>query len=138
MNSVTLAESLGGANDFLLHFLSAVILVLAFSVVYLRVTPYPELRLIREGKVAPALSFSGALLCFVIPVASAIAHSVSLLDMVVWSLIALVIQIAVFLALRICFSDLCRGIAANDPAPAVLLGVASMAAGILNAASMTY
>ena len=138
MNTVTIAESLEGANGFLLHFLVAVVLVALFSAIYVRITPYAEFRLIREGKVAPAISFSGALLGFVIPLASAIAHSISFLDMLVWSVVALVVQVLVFLVLRTCFSGLCRRIAADETAPAILLGVLSLAAGILNAASMTY
>jgi len=138
MNSVTITESLGGINGFFLNFLAAVALVVIFSVLYVWITPYAEFRLIREGKVAPAVSFSGALLGFVIPLASAISQSVSFLDMLVWSVVALVVQVLVFLVLRTCFSGLCRGIAADELAPAILLGVLSLAAGILNAASMTY
>ncbi len=138
MGGVTLTESLGGVDGFLLHFLASVVLVGAFSLLYVRITPYAEFRLIRAGKVAPAVSFSGALLGFVIPLASAVAQSVSFLDMLVWSGIALAVQILVFLALRACFGDLCRGIADDRLAPALLLGVLSLAAGILNAACMTY
>ncbi len=138
MNSVTLAESLGGINGFFLNFLAAVILVFLFSVLYVRITPYAEFRLIREGKVAPSVSFGGALLGFVIALASAITQSVSFLDMLVWSGVAFVVQVLVFLVLRVCFHDLCREIAENELAPAILLAVLSVAAGILNAASMTY
>ncbi len=138
MNGVTITESLGGVDGFLLHFLASVVLVALFSALYVRITPYAEFRLIREGKVAPAVSFSGALLGFVIPLASAITQSVSFLDMLVWSVVALVVQMLVFLGLRICFSGLCKEIAADDLAPAILLGVLSLAAGILNAACMTY
>ncbi len=138
MNTSTMVESLGGLNDFFLHFLAAVVLVALFTAVYVRITPYAEFKLIHEGKVAPAVSFSGALLGFVIPLASAIAQSTSFIDMVIWAVIALVVQILVFLLLRSCFGDLCRGIAANELAPAILLGVLSLAAGILSAACLTY
>ena len=138
MNSVTMAESLGGLNGFLLNFLTAVVLVVLFSALYVRITPYAEFRLIREGKVAPAVSFGGALLGFVIPLASAISESVSFLDMLVWSVVAFVVQVLVFLVLRACFAGLCREIADDELAPAILLAVFSLAAGILSAASMTY
>lgn len=138
MGAVTLAESLGGLNGFFLHFLISVILVLVFSMLYVRITPYAEFKLIRAGKVAPAVSFSGALLGFVIPLASAIVHSVSLLDMLVWSGIAFVVQVLVFFLLRAFFDNLCRGIADDKLAPAIFLAVLSLAAGILNASCMTY
>ncbi|HYS43450.1 MAG TPA: DUF350 domain-containing protein [Geobacteraceae bacterium] len=138
MDSITITESLGGLNGFLLDFLAAVVLTTLFTALYVRITPYAEFRMIHEGKVAPAISFSGALLGFVIPLASAIAHSVSFLDMLVWAVVALVVQMLVFLVLRACFGDLSRQIADNEPAPAILLGVLSLAAGILNAACLTY
>lgn len=138
MNSVTVLESLGGVNGYSLHFLAAALLVVVFCLLYVRITPYPEFKLIAEGKVAPAVSFSGALLGFVISLSSAISQSVSFLDMLIWAGIALLVQLLVFLALRFFFSDLSRSIAANQLAPAILLGVLSLAAGILNAACMTY
>ncbi len=136
LNSI--AESLVGINAFFLNFLAAALLVALFSAIYVRITPYAEFKLIAEGKVAPAVSFGGALLGFVIPLASAIAHSISFLDMLIWAGIALAVQVMVFIVLRISFAGLCRGIENNEVAPAILLGVFSLAAGILNAASMSY
>jgi putative membrane protein len=138
METLTVAQSLAGLTDFFLHFLAGALLVLLFCLIYVRVTPYPEFRLIQEGKTAPAVSLGGALLGFVIPLAGAIAESVSLLDMVVWALVALVLQVLVFLVLRLCFSNLCRNIAEDQMAPAILLAVLSLCAGILSAASMSF
>jgi len=138
METVTLVESLEGLNAFLVMFVAGLVLTLLFAAIYVRITPYAEFAMIREGKAAPAVSFSGALLGFVIPLASAITHSVSYLDMLVWSLVALIVQVLVFLALRSCFAGLCKGIAADVLAPAILLGALSLAAGILNAACMSY
>jgi len=138
MESLTIMDSLAGLASFLGYFTAAVLLLLLFSLVYGRVTPYSEFRLIKDGKVAPAVSFVGALLGFVSPLASAITHSVALLDMIVWAVIALVVQIGVFLILRLLFADLCREIAADGLSAAILLGGVSFAVGILNAACMSY
>ncbi len=131
-------ELLAGLNGFLLHFLAAGLLVALFSLIYIRITPYPEFRLIREGKVAPAISFSGALLGFVVALAGAIVNSVSFADMLIWSVVALVVQITVFSGLRALFPELCESIAEDRPAPAILLGALSLAAGLLNASCMSY
>ena len=137
MDLASVLESLGGVNGYFLHFLASIVLTVLFSLLYVRITPYPEFRLITQGKVAPAVSFSGALLGFVISLASAISQSVSFVDMLVWAGVALLVQLLVFLSLRFTFSGLSRAIAANELAPAVLLGALSLAAGILNAACMT-
>lgn len=138
MESVTVMQSLAGLTGFFTHFVAATLLVTLFAAVYIWVTPYPEFRLIHEGKVAPAISFSGALLGFVLPLASAIVNSISFLDMVVWALVALVVQILVFFLLKMLFSNLCSDIADNRTAPAILLGVLSLAAGIINAACISF
>lgn len=136
--AITIGESLAGFPGFLLHFAVALLLLGLFCIVYAGVTPYPEFKLIREGKVAPAISFSGAVLGFVIPLGSAIAESVSFVDMVIWALVALAAQILVFFALRFAFAGLVRDIADDRRGPAIFLGVMSVAVGMLNSACMTY
>lgn len=131
-------NSLEGLPGFLAYFGSAVILMVLFGWVYIQVTPYREITLIRDGNVAAAIAFSGAVLGYAMPVASVIAHSVSLLDMVVWSVVALLVQIAVYVAARIIMPGIVSDIPNNRPAPAVLLAVMSIIAGLLNAACMTY
>ncbi len=138
MEQLTIAESLAGLGSFIAYFGAGAALLVFFCLVYGWITPYPEFRLIREGMVAPAVSFSGALLGFVIPLASAISHSVALLDMVIWALVALTVQVLVFIGLRLFIVDLAKEIADDRPAPAILLAVLSLAAGILSAACMSY
>lgn len=138
MEPVTVTESLAGLGSFLGYFSAAVVLLVIFTLVYSWVTPYREFRLIREGKTAPAVSFIGAMLGFVAPLASVISHSVALLDMLAWAVVALVVQIVVFLVLRLLFAGLCREIAADRLPAAILLGGLSLAVGILNAACMSY
>ena len=134
-----LTQSLAGLPSFLFYFATAMGLLALFLVVYVLITPYREFTLIREGNVAAAASLSGAMLGFVLPLASAIAHSVGLLDMVIWGVIALLIQILVYLVARfLLFPDLSRDIPAGRVATGVFLGALSIAIGILNAACMSY
>jgi putative membrane protein len=131
-------ESFSGLYAFLGYFTGAAVLLVLFCLVYLQVTPYPELRLVKEGKTAPAISFGGAVIGFVLPLASAIAHSVNFVDMLLWALVALVVQLLVFFILRVAFPGLITGIADDRIAPAIVVATFSTAAGVLNAASMTW
>ena len=130
--------SLGGFDDFLVYFVSSLVLLALFVAIYLRVTPYRELALIREGNVAAAASLSGAILGFILPLASAIAHSVNFADMVTWGAIALVVQIAAYCVARLLLPRLTQAIPEGRVAEGTLLGVLSFGVGILNAACMTY
>jgi putative membrane protein len=74
----------------------------------------------------------------VLPLASAIAHSVSPLDMVAWGVIALVVQLIVYAVTSRLVPHFREAIVADRAAPATLLATLAVSAGILNAASMTY
>ena len=134
----TLLESLSGLIGFCKYFGAAVGFVVVFCQVYCWITPYNELKLVREGNVAPAVSFGGALIGFILPLHSAISHSVGFIDMLIWAVVAMVVQLTVFGIVRLLFKSLVREIENNHMAAATLLAFFSLAIGILNAASMTY
>ena len=79
-----------------------------------------------------------SLLGFTLPVVSAIAHAANVVDCLIWSLIALVVQIVVYFIVKIPVPNLSARIAAGELAAAIWLGLSSLAAGALNAASMIY
>lgn len=133
-----ISQSLAGLPSFLLYFVLGLALITAFVAVYVRVTPYNEIALIREGNAAAAVSLSGALLGFVLPLASAIAHSIGPVDMIVWASIAFVVQIAVYFAVARVVPRFAEAIRAGRVSAATLLAAMSVAVGVLNAASMTY
>ncbi len=130
--------SLQGLDEFLVYFAMCIGFVAVFLSVYVHITPYREIALIREGNCAAAASLSGTLVGFVLPLASAVEHSVNPYDLAIWATIALVVQLLVYLATRMILPDLARDIPAGKVASGVFLGAMSASAGILNAASMSY
>ena len=130
--------SLEGLDEFLVFFGLAVAFVAIFLVLYVKITPYDELKLIREGNTAAAASLSGALIGFTLPLASSIVHSVHPWDMMIWGAIALVVQLLVFVLVRFTLVNVTRRVPQGEVASGVLLGAVSICAGMLNAASMTY
>jgi putative membrane protein len=129
--------TLAGLPAFLAYFCVSIVIVVGYLYLYTRMTPHDEFELIRHNVPGAAISLGLSLLGFSLPVASAIAHAVNIVDCVIWSLIALVVQIVVFYVVRIPIPDLSKRIAAGEIAPAVWLGLASLAAGVLSAASMS-
>lgn len=124
--------------DFLLYFVCAITLLMVFLIVYTRLTPQHEWRLIREGNAAAAISLGAAIIGFCLPLASAISYSQSLLDMLIWGSVALVIQWGAFIAARMLFPGLPKRIEADDKAAATIAAAISLGSGILNAACLTY
>ena len=74
---------------------------------------------------------------FCLPLANTIAHSVSLTDVVLWALVALVVQVIVHVGLRLMLPDLRRAVEANEPAAGITAGGFSVCFGLINAACLT-
>jgi putative membrane protein len=133
-----LLQSLAGLPAFLVYFCTGVVAVVLYLLVYMRITPHDEFKLIRDNVPSAAISLGLSLLGFVLPLVSAIIHAANVVDCLIWSVIALIVQVAVYFAVRIPVPNLSSRIAAGELAPAIWLGLASLAAGALNAASMVY
>jgi len=131
-------DSFAGFDDFLVYLALALVLLALFIVIYIRVTPYREMALIREGNMAASFSLSGSLLGFIIPLAAAVQHSVSLVDMAIWGLIAMVVQIAAFVVVKLLIPSITEDIPAGKGAQGFFLGSLSLGVGLLNAACMSY
>ncbi len=131
-------DSFAGFDDFLVYLALSFLLLAMFVAIYVRVTPHREIALIRAGNLGAAFSLSGALLGFIVPLASAVQHSVSLVDLAIWGLIALVVQIGAFVVVKVSIPTLTEDIAAGNSAQGFFLGALSLGVGLLNAACMTY
>ena len=136
--AVTVTSSLSGLPLFLAYFCVSLIAVIGYLYLYTYLTPHDEFELIRADKPGAAISLGLSLLGFALPVASAIAHAANIVDCIVWSVIALIVQVGVYYLLRIPVPDLSKRIASGQLAPAIYLGLASATAGLLSAGSMTW
>ena len=131
-------DSFAGFDDFLIYLGVSLALLYLFVWIYIRVTPWREMALIREGNMAAAFSVSGAILGFIVPLSSAVRFSVNLVDMVIWGVIALAVQVAAFIIIKLLVPTVAQDIAAGNSAQGFFLGAASLAVGLLNAACMSY
>jgi len=126
------------ALAFVVAFVAAGLFTVIFKIVYQWVTPYNEGKLIREGNVAAALALGGALVGYVIPLASALSNTVTLLEFCAWAALAGVLQIAAFTLVRVVvMKDVTARIEKGEIAAGVYLLSISLAVGVLNAACMT-
>ena len=136
MESILGSTSVAIGTHFM-YFIVSLALVALFIAIYTAVTPYREIRLIRDGNTAAAISLGGAVIGYSIPLATAVEQSGSLLDMLVWSAVALVAQLAAYFATRLVLPRLALDVNDGKLASAVFLAALSIAVGLLNAATMT-
>ena len=119
----------------LLHVGAALAILGVGVVLYGLITPYRELQLVRDGNPAAAVSLGGVLVGLALPLAFAVAASVSLLDIALWGVTSLVLQLALFGLVDLVLSGLPQRIREGDVAAAVLLVGAKLALATILAGS---
>ncbi|HBP6526427.1 TPA: DUF350 domain-containing protein [Pseudomonas aeruginosa] len=122
---------------FIVYMFGAVVMLALFKFIYTRLTPHSEYELIREGNVAASVALVGAIIGFALPTSNIIANSVSVLDFLVWTVIAGAVQLLAFYIVHVLLKDLPQRIAKGDMAAALYVAGVAVAVGMLNSACMT-
>ena len=122
---------------YLMHLASGVALLAAFFFIYVKFTPYDEVQLIRKGNRAAARSLGGALIGFSLTLASSILHNDTLLVFLAWAAGGMVVQLGVYVLLARTIARVDQAIIDDNEAMGTLLGIVSVAVGVLNAACMS-
>ena len=128
---------IGALPNFLRYIVVSFALVGVFIWIYTLITPWREFALIRAGNSAAATALVGSLLGFCLPLANTIAHSATLTDLVLWSAVALVVQVLVHVVMRLLLPHLKEAIEANQMADGITAGGFAACFGLINAACLT-
>jgi len=103
---------------------------------YSLLTPHKEVQLIREGNPAAAISFGGMLLGLAIPLAAALAASPSALEIALWGVCVIVVQLLVFRLIDVLLTGLPQRIREGEIAAAALLAAAKIGAALVLGAAV--
>jgi putative membrane protein len=113
-----------------------VILLLAAAAIYIALTPHKEISLVRQGNVAAAVDLGGVLVCLAIPLAYSLKGSTSLVDVGLWGVATVAVQLLVFRLVDLVLHDLPRRIKDGEMAAAALLLGAKLATAMIVAAAV--
>jgi putative membrane protein len=127
-----------GLPSFMSYFAIGGILMVLYVYLYNRLTTFDEWELIKQNDSAAAVAFSGSLVGFVIPLASAIQNAQTNLGCLFWGFVALLVQLIAFFAVRMIVPAITERIRRGEVAAGILLAAISLNVGLLNAASMFY
>lgn len=129
--------SMAGLPAFLIYFCVGFALIAGFAVIYMRITPHDEIALIRGGNLSAAIAFGGNLIGFSVPLEKAIEQAATIPDVVIWAVIAMIVQLGAYGFARIAIPDLSRKIEEDRVPSAAMLAVIAVLSGTLAGASMT-
>ena len=130
-------DALGrGLPMLLLQFLLALALLVVGIFIYMAVTPFHERELLRNGNPAAATVLGGALVAIAIPLAALLATTAALLDILVWGVVAVLLQLLTVTIVLHSLRGMRAMIEAGQVAAAIPLVAAQLSIGLLNAAAM--
>jgi putative membrane protein len=136
MNAV-IQSFLAGFPVLVLH-VSVTFAMLAVAIFfYIKITPYDEIKLIRDGNTAVAVSLSGAIVGLAVPLAFSLASSISVWEVLIWGPVTLLLQLIAFRVADIVLKDLPKRIMDGEMGPAILLVSIKLGAAAINAAAVT-
>jgi putative membrane protein len=134
---MSIADYLSGFPAFIAHFILALGYLVAYLAIYTAVTRHDEWTLLKQGNIAAAIALGGSVLGFSLPLAASVEYSESILDNALWAMVSLVVQIGVYLLIKLFVRDLNTRIESGEVAIALMFAALSISAGQLAAASMT-
>jgi putative membrane protein len=137
LDALSMSLNFQSVLSFIVYIIVAGVLFGLFQMAYTRLTPHKEFVQIREGNVAAAIALGGALIGFALPASNVITYSVSVLDVVIWAVIAAVVQLLAFTATNMVLKDLSARITRGELAAAIYAASVSISVGFLNSACMT-
>ncbi|MBP2233226.1 putative membrane protein [Azospirillum agricola] len=133
----SILTALGTGLPVLLGQLAVTLALLVVGVaVYTRITPYDERRLVADGNAAGGLTLAGSIVALAIPLAATLATSTVILDIALWGLVALILQLVAFAAATLLIRDLRGQIEAGNIASATALVGIQIGVAVINAAAM--
>ncbi len=126
-----------GLPVLILHFAVTVTILALGVAIYIWMTPYRELELIRGGNVAAAIAMSGAILSMAIPLAFSLSVSVGVTDVLAWGGVTLAILLMVYKIIDLLLKDLAARIEAGEIGAAILLAAVKLSVAAITAAAVS-
>ncbi|MAI12045.1 MAG: hypothetical protein CBD27_09890 [Rhodospirillaceae bacterium TMED167] len=128
---------LSGLPILLLHFTLTLLMLALGAVIYVMITPYHEIDLIKQGNVAAAISFGGVLVGLALPLAMNMAGSVNAFDILVFGAVAIILQLLAYRLTDIVLKDLPKRIKSGEISAAITLVALKLSISVINAAAVS-
>ncbi|MGE0718339.1 MAG: DUF350 domain-containing protein [Alphaproteobacteria bacterium] len=103
---------------------------------YVTITPYREVSMVRAGNTAAGIALGGAVIGLALPLAACMARSVAVWDIIVWGVVALVLQLAAYALVAFALKRLPDAIAKDEQGAAWVLASVQLAVALINAAAV--
>lgn len=121
---------------FLMSTGAAGLMLLVASTVYVLLTPWKELALVRAGNTAAGVALAGAIGGLAIPIASTLASSMTVEGLLIWGAIALLMQLIAYRLVDLLLRDIPGRLAKDEMGAAILLAGTKLSVALILAAGL--
>ena len=125
-----------GFPDFLIHGGVTLALLMAGCNVHMLLTPMKEMQLIRAGNVSAGISVGAVIVGLAVPMSACLATATSVYDILIWGVVAILLQLLAFRAADLLLRDLPKRIERDEVGAALVLAGVKIAAAMIMAAAL--
>jgi putative membrane protein len=125
-----------GLPELLLHFITVLVLWGIGVAIYTLVTPYHEREMIDRGNSAAGIVLAGAIIAMALPLAALLATSGQVIDILVWGVVAVLLQLIAMGLVSLVLRGLRRLVEADNVGGALVVAAVQVAVAMMNAAAM--
>ncbi len=125
-----------GFPEFMLHGGVTLALLITGCIVHVLLTPMKEIKLIREGNTSAAISLCAVIVGLSVPMAACLVTALSVWDLLIWGVVAILLQLLAFRVADLVLRDLPRRIERNEIGAALVLAAVKIAAAMVMAAAL--
>lgn len=121
----------------LIFYLTVVsVIYLLGIIIYTKLTPHKELKLIQEGNMAAAVSFSALVIGLALPLAACLINKINLVDVAVWGTVSLFLQLFLFRVTDAVFRGMPERIEDGEVPAATVLAAFKLAGSLMLAVAI--
>lgn len=125
-----------GFPDFLIHGGVTLALLMAGCIVHVMLTPMKEMQLIRAGNVSAGISVGAVIVGLAVPMSACLATATLVYDILIWGVVAILLQLLAFRAADLLLRDLPKRIERDEVGAALVLAAVKIAAAMIMAAAL--
>ncbi len=130
-------NSLASGFPYLIFYLLVVTFIYLVGIfIYTALTPHKEFKLISDGNMAAAVSFSALIIGLALPLAACLINKFGLIDVAIWGTVSLFLQLFLFRLTDAIFRDMPRRIEKGEVPAATVLASFKIAGSILLAVAI--
>jgi putative membrane protein len=133
---IAIRSFVDGFPEFMLRTGVALGLLIAGCVIHVLLTPMKELRLIRAGNISAGVTMAAVIVGLAIPLAACLATAATIYDILIWGVVAILLQLLAFSVAHVVLRDLPKRIERDEIGAALVLAAVKIGAAMVMAAAL--